>query len=266
VYLDEIIAYKRELMRTQGKRSRPVASRPRPAQAGRFAAALCQPDVSIIAEVKPRSPSKGDLWPVDRAVPLARSYVAGGARALSVLADEPFFGGSPELVADVASAVDVPVLFKDFIVDVRQVEVAHACGADGILVIVRSLADAELADIMAAAADLRLDPLVETFTLADIDRAVRVGATIIGINNRDLHTFTVDLGNSAQLRTHIPAAAVAVSESGLRQRSDVESVAGHGFDACLIGETLLISADPGKAVHALVGVPNQRFIRREVIA
>ncbi|MGH8897250.1 MAG: indole-3-glycerol phosphate synthase TrpC [Egibacteraceae bacterium] len=255
MHLDEIVARKREVWRAT-RATRPSAeTRTRPAQAGRFAAAIAQPEVSIIAEVKPRSPSKGDLWPVDRAVPLACTYAANGARAISVLADEPFFGGSPELVAAVARAVDVPVLFKDFVVDARQVELAHACGADAVLVIVRSLDDAELADIVAAVTALQLDPLVETFTAAEIDRALRVGARIIGINNRDLQDFTVDLENSARLRALIPSGVITVSESGLASRSDVARVAGHRFDACLVGETLLTSSDPGAALRDLCGIP-----------
>lgn len=257
MHIDQIVEYKREVWRGRGLPA-PRGERHAPAQAGRFAAALRHPDVSIIAEVKPKSPTKGDLWPRAQGVSLATAYAAGGARAVSVLADEPFFGGSPALVAEIAQAVSLPVLFKDFVVDTRQVELAHACGADGVLVIVRSLDDSELSDIVAAARDLGLDPLVETFTAKEIGRALRVGADIIGINNRDLDTFNVDLANSARLRTLIPDEVLTVSESGLRNRTDIERIADQQFEACLIGETLITSGDATQAVRALAGIPASR--------
>jgi indole-3-glycerol phosphate synthase len=257
MHLDEIFSHKRDAWRSGRLPRRPPGRRQYPARPGRFAAALVASDVSIIAEVKPRSPSKGNLWPANRALPLARTYAANGARAVSVLADELFFGGSPELVAAVAADVEVPVpvLFKDFTVDVRQVELAHHCGADAVLVIVRGLDDAELRDLCQAARSLGLDALVETFTAPDIDRALAAGASVIGVNNRDLQTFHVDLENSARLRRLIPAGIVTVSESGLGDRADVERVAGYGYDACLVGESLLASVKPGAALRALCGVP-----------
>ncbi|MFD9906465.1 indole-3-glycerol-phosphate synthase [Streptomyces sp. NPDC059063] len=260
MHLDEIVARKREFWRAGGHPV-PTGSRRRPAVPGRFRTALRRPDVSVIAEVKPKSPSKGDLWPAEKAVPLATAYAEGGARAVSVLADEPFFGGSPALVAEVRAAVELPVLFKDFVVDTRQVTLAHACGADAVLVIVRSLDDAELADILGAARDLGLDALVETFTATEIDRAVTAGADLVGVNNRDLRTFSVDLDNSARLRDGIPEDVVTVSESGLRHRADVTRIGAHGFDACLVGETLLTSGSPADAVRDLTGVPVRRTAR-----
>ncbi|WP_158891144.1 indole-3-glycerol phosphate synthase TrpC [Amycolatopsis anabasis] len=255
-----IVAAKREQWGSGDGPLPPAGQRPRPAREGRFASALTQSDIAIIAEVKPRSPAKGDLWPVEKAVPLAKTYEANGARAISVLANEPFFGGSPDLVAQAARAVEIPVLYKDFVVDPREVELAHACGADGVLVVVRSVDDSELADIVATARGLGLDPLVEAFDEAEIERAVRVGATIIGINNRDLNTFTVDVDRAARLRSLIPDGVVSVAESGLRDRSDVERAAGDGFDSALIGETLLRSEDPGSALRSLTGVPARRRV------
>ncbi|MGA4838094.1 indole-3-glycerol phosphate synthase TrpC [Streptomyces sp. G45] len=260
MHLDEIVARKRAFWRTGGHPV-PTSGPARPDGAGRFRAALSKPDVSVIAEVKPKSPSKGDLWPAAEAVPLAKEYAAGGARAVSVLADEPFFGGSPALVAEVRSAVELPVLFKDFVVDTRQVALAHACGADAVLVIVRSLADAELTDVLAAAAEYGLDALVETFTAEDIERALAAGADLIGVNNRDLRTFSVDLDNSARLRARIPDGVVTVSESGLRHRADVTRIGADGYDACLVGETLLTSGSPADAVRDLTGVPVRRPTR-----
>ncbi|HEU4426134.1 MAG TPA: indole-3-glycerol phosphate synthase TrpC [Pilimelia sp.] len=260
MHLDEIVARKRKAWASTDPPYRIDRGRTRPAQPGRFAAALVRPDVSIIAEVKPRSPSKGDLWPADRALPLANAYREGGARAVSVLADEPFFGGSPDLVRAVAGAVDVPVLFKDFVVDPRQVTLAHSCDADAVLVIARAVDDARLADILAAAGELGIDALVETFTAGEVDRALRAGARIVGVNNRDLDTFTVDLDNALRLRRLVPDGVVTVSESGIRDRADVERVAAQGFDACLIGETLLTSEDPARAVAGLVGVAAAREV------
>ena len=252
MHLDQIIAHKRE--QWAGAVKAVPDARTRPLRPGRFTAAVSGPDVGIIAEVKPRSPSKGNLWPRAKAVPLALSYEAGGAAAVSVLAEEQFFGGGPDLVRLVADAVAIPVLFKDFVVDTRQGELAHAAGADGVLVIVRAVDDAELADIAATAADLGLDALVETFTEHEVERALSVGASLIGVNNRDLDTFAVDLGNSARLRDLIPDDVPTVSESGLRDRADIERVAAIGFTGCLIGETLLTSADQVQAVRELTGV------------
>ncbi|GAB1508079.1 indole-3-glycerol phosphate synthase TrpC [Actinophytocola sp. KF-1] len=255
MHLDQIIAHKRE--QWAGIAGTLPGERTRPLRPGRFTKAVSGPRVGIIAEVKPRSPSKGDLWPRDAAVPLALSYEAGGAAAVSVLAEEQFFGGGADLVRQVADAVRVPVLFKDFVVDTRQVKLAYAAGADAVLVIVRAVDDPLLTDILDAARGLGLDALVETFTAAEVDRALTAGATLVGVNNRDLDTFEVDLRNSARLRELIPAEIPAVSESGLRDRADVERVAELGFSGCLIGETLLTSPDQEQAVRALTGVPTR---------
>jgi indole-3-glycerol phosphate synthase len=257
VHLDEIVARKREdWSRITGVPSL-GAERPAPAVPGTFAAALRGAEVSVIAEVKPKSPSKGQLLAPERAAGQARSYAAAGASAVSVLADTPFFGGSPELVAEIAAdpQVTVPVLYKDFLVDVRQVELAHRTGADAVLLIVRAVDDVLLKDLLQTAAGLGLDALVETFTAQEIERALAAGATIVGINNRDLQTFSVDLENSARLRAGIPAGVLTVSESGIGGRADLERVAGHGFDAALIGENLLGAADAAQALTALLGVP-----------
>jgi indole-3-glycerol phosphate synthase len=256
MYLDRIIDRKREQWANGGL---PGAAEPRrePASRGRFRDALRREHVALIAEVKPRSPSKGDLWPAAQAVPLARTYAASGAAAVSVLAEEEFFGGSPALVAAIAgdAAVDVPVLYKDFVVDVRQVDLAHASGADGLLIIVRGLDDARLREVTGAARDCGLDPLHECFSEQDIDRALSVDADLIGVNNRDLQTFHVDLALGSRLRSSIPAGIVTVSESGLANAADVHAIARHGFDACLVGEALLSSGDVPSTVARMSGVP-----------
>ncbi|MEU0668257.1 indole-3-glycerol phosphate synthase TrpC [Streptomyces lavendulocolor] len=257
MHLDDIIAAKRAAW--SGPRAADAAARGRlhPAEPGRFAAALGGPDVSVIAEIKPKSPSKGRLLDPERAVPTARAYVAGGARAVSVLGDTPYFGGSPELVRTVAEHPDVtvPVLFKDFLVDTRQVRLAHDCGADAVLVIVRAVDDALLKDLVQTAHGLGIGALVETFSQEEVDRALTAGARIVGINNRDLQTFAVDLDTSARLRRDIPRGVLTVSESGLAGRADIERIAAHGFDAALIGESLLSSPDPGAQVRSCAGVP-----------
>ncbi|WP_104818929.1 indole-3-glycerol phosphate synthase TrpC [Kitasatospora sp. MMS16-BH015] len=256
MHLDEIVARKRaDWARIAGVPSL-GRERPAPAVPGTFAAALRGAEVSVIAEVKPKSPSKGQLLPLERAVAQARSYAAAGAAAVSVLADTPFFGGSPELVGEIATdaEVTVPVLYKDFLVDTRQVELAHTTGADAVLLIVRAVDDALLRDLVQTAEGLGLDALVETFTAEEIDRALAAGASIVGINNRDLQTFAVDLENSARLRTRIPAGVLTVSESGIGGRADLTTVGGHGFDAALIGENLLGAEDTAAALGALLGV------------
>lgn len=258
MHLDTIIDRKRQTW-ASAPRSPVSAPRPRPAGRGNFVRALKRDHIAVIAEVKPRSPSKGDLWPAERAVPLARTYAAAGASAVSVLADAEFFGGSPELVARVAAdpGVGVPVLYKDFVVDVRQVALAWQSGADGLLVIVRSLGNRELRDITEAARDLGLDPLHECFSEDDVARALAVDADLIGVNNRDLQTFEVNFERSARLRALVPDGVVTVSESGLSSRDDVELVAGHEFDACLVGEALLTNPDIASAVAAMSSVAHR---------
>lgn len=255
MYLDRIIARKKE--QWAGIAGTLPGARTRPLRPGRFAKALNGPRVGIIAEVKPRSPAGGELWPRDEAVPLALSYQAGGAAAVSVLAEEQFFGGGADLVRQVADAVRIPVLFKDIVVDIRQVKLAYAAGADALTVIVRAVDDPLLTDIIDTARGLGLDALVETFTADEVERAVVAGATIVGVDNRDLDTSEVDLGKAARLRDLIPTEIPAVSESGLRDRADVERVAEIGFSGCLVGEALLTSADKEQAVRALTGVPTR---------
>jgi len=244
MYLDRIIARKREQW-ANGALAGAAEARREPASSGRLRDALCGDHVAVIAEVKPRSPSKGELWPVERAVPLARTYASSGASAVSVLAEEEFFGGSPALVAAVAA---------DPGVDVRQVALAHASGADGLLVIVRALDDAELRGVTQAAWECGLDPLHECFSERDLDRALSVGADLIGINNRDLQTFDVDLATGARLRALVPPGVVTVSESGLAGPADVDAIGRQGFDACLVGEALLTSADVASAVAGMSGI------------
>lgn len=214
-----------------------------------FRAALAAPGLSVIAEVKRRSPSKGDLNPgLDPAV-TAKAYAVGGAAALSVLTDRDWFAGSPDDLAAARNACDLPVLRKDFTVDARDVADARLMGADAVLLIVAALTDKELAVFLALAARLRLAALVETHDAAEIERAVAAGASIIGVNQRDLRTMAVDNTLAARLRRHIPDGVVAVAESGIRDARDVPE----GYDAVLVGESVVTAGDPTTAIRQLRG-------------
>jgi indole-3-glycerol phosphate synthase len=207
----------------------------------------------IIAEIKRASPSKGLIRPDFDAAWIARRYEAGGAAALSVLTDAPFFQGALEHLAEARAAVRVPVLRKEFIIDPYQVWEARAAGADAILLIATALADGELADLDALARDLGIDVLFEVHDRAEMERARRLGAGLVGINNRDLRTFEVRLETSRELLPLRPPGALAVSESGIFERRDVDLLTEWGADAFLIGESLMRAADPGAALAALIG-------------
>jgi indole-3-glycerol phosphate synthase len=203
----------------------------------------------VIAEVKRRSPSKGALKPdLDPAL-VAKSYAEGGAAALSVLTDRDYFGGSPDDLAAARAVVDIPALRKDFTVDRRDVADARIMGADAVLLIVAALSDQELGLFHSLAHDLGLAALVEVHDDQELDRALAIEARIIGINQRNLHTFTVDRTLAARLGERIPAGIVKVAESGIRRADDVPP----GFDAVLVGESLVTSADPSAALKSLRG-------------
>lgn len=213
--------------------------------------------VSVIAEVKRRSPSKGLLRDYVDAAELARAYEQGGAAAVSVLTDEPFFGGHAEDLQVVRAAVSLPVLRKDFLIDAYQVDEARAWGADGVLLIVAALDDARLGDLLAQTRQLGMDALVEVHTEEELERALHVGARLIGVNNRDLRTFETTLDVTLRLARYIPPETVLVSESGIGTRDDVTSLAEAGVDAVLVGESFVRSAAPQAAVTALTSVPAQ---------
>ena len=214
-----------------------------------FRAALAEPGLAVIAEIKRRSPSKGDLAPgLDPAL-VAKSYEAGGAAAVSVLTDERWFGGSAADLAAARAACELPVLRKDFTVDARDVADARLMGADAVLLIVAALSDDELARFADLAAALGMAALVEVHDEAELDRALAAGAGVIGVNSRDLRTFTIDRDLPARLRERIPDGVVTVAESGIRGRADVPA----GFDAVLVGETLVTRTDPAAALRELRG-------------
>lgn len=223
-----------------------------------FRAALGRPgEVALIGEVKRRSPGAGEIRPALDPVTLASAYVAGGAAALSVLTDRDYFGGSLEDLRRVREAVPVPVLRKDFIIDPLQVMEARGAGADAILLIVRILDDRALAGLLRLGGELGMGVLVEVHEEAELDRALDVGAGIVGINNRDLSTFRTDLGVTEALLRRLPPDVLVVSESGLRCRDDVLRVGDSGADAVLVGEGLLRAWDPGTAAAAMVGCPRR---------
>ena len=217
-----------------------------------FANALRAEGLSIIAEIKRRSPSSGALAPDLDAAKTAQAYACGGAAAISCLTDQTFFGAHAEDLANARKAT-VPVLRKDFIIDEIQIDEGANLGAAAILLIVRILDEARLADLLRHAALRGLDALVEVHDEAEVEWALSAGASIIGVNNRDLATLTVDPGRALRLRPRIPSGVVSVSESGVQSRVDVKRVEDAGFDAVLIGEALARSADPAATLKELMG-------------
>ncbi|MBI2709076.1 MAG: indole-3-glycerol phosphate synthase TrpC [Actinobacteria bacterium] len=221
-------------------------------QARGFAAALAGADgLAVISEVKRRSPSKGRLAPHLDPGELARAYAAGGAACLSVLTDAEFFGGSPDDLRAARDAVPLPVLRKDFTVGPLDVLDARAMGADAVLLIVAALGDGELAELHTLAREVGLDALVEVHDEAELERALDVGATLIGVNQRDLVTFEVDTQRAVRVAAALPAHVVAVAESGIRSGRDAARLHDAGYRAVLVGESLVTAADPATAVAEL---------------
>ena len=203
--------------------------------------------VRIIAEVMRRSPSAGEIAAEATASDVAREYEASGADAISVLTDQKYFGGSLDDLAAVRAAVSVPVLRKDFIVDPYQVWEARAGGADAFLLIAEALEVALLEELVALGRRLGMEALVEAHGAEALDRAVASGARLLGVNNRDLRTFQVDLATTERLARRVPADRVLVAESGIAGAAEVRRVLAAGAQAVLVGETLMRAADrPGK--------------------
>jgi len=217
-------------------------------------AALRASDVRLIAEVKRRSPSKGAIAPALDAATQASAYVAGGAAAISVLTEPAHFGGSPEDLRAVRAVVAVPALKKDFHVRPIQLVEARALGASAALLIARALAPDRLHEMIDAARRLDLEVLVEVRDEAELDRALECGATMIGVNNRDLETLVIDPSTAERLIPRIPAGLLAIAESGVSVRQDVERYAASGADAVLVGSSISAAADPVEATRALAGV------------
>lgn len=216
--------------------------------------ALRAPGSSVIAEVKRRSPSKGDLAAIDDPAALARQYAAGGAAAISVLTEQRRFGGSLDDLRAVRAAVDVPVLRKDFVVEPYQVLEARAAGADLVLLIVAALDDDLLRRLHDQARELGLAVLVEVHDEPEAERAVALGAELVGVNARDLKTLDVDQDAFGRLAPQIPDDRVKVAESGIFGPADVERYVAEGARAVLVGEALVKDGDPEAAVRAMTGV------------
>jgi len=253
-YLDGIVALHRQRASTDPRSRDDALDAARQAPAPRpFRQALAAATgVALIAEVKRRSPSKGDLAPGLDPTTLAAQYEAGGATCLSVLTDEAHFGGSAADLASARSAVGLPVLRKDFTVDEIDVCDARLMGADAVLLIVAALDDGELRAFAQLAGELDLAALVEVHDAAEVEQALAAGADLIGVNQRDLMTFAVDTERALDLAAALPAGVVRVAESGITGPADVLVLAEAGYDAVLVGENLVTSGDPTAATAGLV--------------
>lgn len=255
--LDQIVAAKREQIARCKAALPEVALRERLAHAPPvrdfFTALAAGPPVRLIAEIKKASPSAGLIRADFHPEPIARVYQQHGAACISVLTDEPYFQGSLDYLRRVRAAVDLPVLRKDFVIDVYQVVEARAAGADAVLLIAECLDDASLRTLHDAIVGLGMTPLVELFEPANLPRVLAIGVRLIGINNRDLRTFKTDLEHTLRLRRQVPADRLVVGESGIRTRQDVQRLAAAGVNAMLVGESLMARADVGAAVDELLG-------------
>jgi indole-3-glycerol phosphate synthase len=218
-----------------------------------FGALSGGPPIKLIAEVKKASPSKGVIRADFDPVAIARTYEAHGASCLSVLTDESYFQGSISILRQVRAAVQLPILRKDFILDTYQLVEARVAGADAVLLIAECLDDCNLRKLHNEAVELGLTPLVEFYAAPNLDRVLAAGASLIGVNNRDLRSFEVDLDHTLRLRQKVPLDCVLVGESGIEQRDDVVRYEAGGIDAILVGESLMRQADIGAAVDRLLG-------------
>lgn len=256
--LDDIVAAKQEEL-ARSKRLTPLsklealASQQRPPLD--FASAIRGDGVKLIAEVKRASPSKGPISPDLDPAQLALTYARNGAAAISVLTEEPHFGGTLDDLLTASGALqgyNVPLLRKDFIFHPYQIHETRAFGADALLLIVAILSRDQLRDLMALSDSLGMQCLVEVHAASEVEVAVSSGARIIGINNRDLTTFAVDLATTERLRPLVPAGRIVVSESGIRDHEDVDRLRRCGVDAMLVGEALAASGDVPTAVKELL--------------
>jgi indole-3-glycerol phosphate synthase len=261
VILDQILARKRQEV-TDLRAARPLSGlRPHAESPRGFSAALRQPGVGVIAEFKRRSPSGGLIRPDATPLAIAETYASAGASALSVLTDVDYFGGSNSDLIEARSATRLPVLRKDFVIDAYQIYEARAIGADAVLLIVRALADSAMREFLQVASDLGIDALVETHSADEVRRALEAGATLLGVNNRDLDTLVTDVTLAPRLRPLVPPECVFVAESGVSTPEQIATLADAGVDAVLIGEALLRAADPGARLLELVAAGTRPGVR-----
>ena len=252
-YLDRILAVHRARVAADSRDIAPLVAEARAAAPPRgFAGALrAASGLGVIAEVKRRSPSKGDLAAGLDPTSLAQAYERGGATCLSVLTDAEFFGGSPDDLRAARAATALPVLRKDFTVGAVDVCDARIMGADAVLLIAAALDDDELGELHTLALDVGLDALVEVHDEGELERAMAAGAQLVGVNQRDLVTFAVDNDRAVRVGRAIPDTVLRVAESGVRGPHDAAALAAAGFDAVLVGELLVTSGEPEAAVAAL---------------
>lgn len=248
--LNEIVEHKRRELQARKPASPPIAAATPPRD---FAGVLRSPELSVIAEIKRRSPSRGAIREGLDPAAVARDYAAAGAAAISVLTETKWFGGSDADLAAASRATSIPVLRKDFTIDARQIDESRAIGADAVLLIVRLLTELETSQLLARARAAGLAALVEVHTEHELEVALRAGSEIIGVNSRDLDTLAIDLPTALRLRARIPAGTLTVAESGIHTRDDVVRVIDAGFDAMLVGESLLRATSPGEKLRELLG-------------
>ncbi|HEY4244181.1 MAG TPA: indole-3-glycerol phosphate synthase TrpC [Kofleriaceae bacterium] len=256
--LDDILAVKRDEV-AAARAARPLSVVEAAARAAGpvrgFARALRREagaPIRVLAEIKRASPSAGPIRPGADPADIARAYAAGGAAAISVLTDRRFFDGDLAFLARARAAAPVPLLRKDFVVDAYQLAEARAAGADGVLLIVAALPPSLLAELAAAARDYQLDALVEVHDAAEAEIALAAGATLVGVNHRDLRTFQIDMTLTGRLAALVPPEVTLVAESGIRTPADVAALAAAGAHAILVGEQLMRAPDPGAALRELV--------------
>jgi indole-3-glycerol phosphate synthase len=250
--LEEILEAKRSRLAARPA-ARPAGPPPRPSDGAAFVASLREPGVRVIAEIKAKSPSAGEIvhGADGKIETLALHYRRGRAAAISVVTEQDFFGGRPEWLPRAKRISGRPVLMKDFFVAPEQLDDAAALGADAVLLIVRALAPDTLASLRERARSLGLAVVAEAHTPEEIRAAAAVSPDVLGVNARDLATFATDLDGTARLASQIPAGPVRLAESGIRLREDVARLAAAGFEAFLVGEALLRSDDPEEALRAL---------------
>ena len=228
------------------------------APAPSFIAALCRADVAVVAEVKRRSPSKGVINASIDAATQAASYARGGAAALSILTEPSEFGGALTDLADARRSTSIPLLKKDFHVQPVQVLEARAAGASALLLIARALAPAQLRELAHAARDVGVEVLVEVRSEPELEDALAIEDAVIGVNSRDLETLIIEPDVATRLIAMVPPGRLAIAESGIGGRTDVERLAAAGADAVLVGSSLSAAAEPAAAVAALTGVARRR--------
>ncbi len=255
--LDKIVATKHQQI-ARAKAAAPLAELERrlegaPPVRDFFAALAGRTEISLIAEVKKASPSKGVIREDFQPVEIASTYQQHGAACISVLTDQPYFQGRLDYLAAVRDAVGIPVLRKDFIIDPYQVVEARVAGADAVLLIAECLDPMQLNSLHDQISGLGMTPLVELYDPANLPRVLEAGARLIGVNNRNLHTFEVDIDHTLRLREKIPADRAVVGESGIRTRTDALRLQAAGVAAMLVGETLMREPDLGAAVDRLLG-------------